>query len=82
MYLFNHLAAVLGLTGGAPGSALDFRAVQADIGQFAVVEAREFANAAAVTLPFLDEADEGGKHGHLFLAIRFFDPGCCPIDLP
>ena len=46
--------------------------------RFVHVEARELANAAAVTLPFLDEADEGGKHGHLFSSYSVLRSGLLP----
>jgi len=42
-------------------------AADADIGEFAVAETAELAEAAIVALPFVDEADEGGKHGSVFL---------------
>jgi hypothetical protein len=59
----------LAVLGGAPGEARDVRAADADIGKLAVAEAGQFAQAAVVVLPGLDEADDGGKHGILFLSM-------------
>ena len=57
----------LALLRGVPGETWDVRAADADIGQFAIAEPGQFVQAAVVVVPGLDEADEGGKHGVLFL---------------
>jgi hypothetical protein len=59
----------LAMLGSAPGQARNVRAADADIGKLAVAEAVQFAQAAIVVLPGLDEADDGGKHGVLFLSM-------------
>jgi hypothetical protein len=53
----------LALMRGAPGHALNVGAADANIGKLAVAKAVQFAQASVIALPFLDEADEGGKHG-------------------
>jgi hypothetical protein len=50
------------LVRGVPGHPRDIGAADADVGKLAVAQARQFAQALIVTLPFLDEADECGKH--------------------
>ena len=47
---------------GAPGHARDVRAADADIGEFAITEPAEFAQAGVVPAPFPDEADDRSKH--------------------
>jgi len=47
---------------GIPGNPWDIGAADADVGKFAVAQARQFVQALVVALPLLDEADECGKH--------------------
>lgn len=59
------------LVGSVPGQPGNVGAADADVGKFTIAEARKLAQAAVITLPFLDEADECGKHGvSLSLASR------------
>ena len=48
--------------GMLPSEPLDLRAVNPDIGQFAVAEIRKLPHGVSVTLPRLEEADDGCKH--------------------
>jgi len=48
-----------------PGNARNIGTTDADIGELTVAQARQFIQALVVTLPFLDKADECGKHGVL-----------------
>jgi hypothetical protein len=57
------IGAGLLLMGSIPGQPGNVGAADADIGKFTVAEARKLAQAAVIALPFLDEADKGGKHG-------------------
>ena len=50
------------LVRSVPGYPLNVGAADADVGKLAVAQARQFAQALIVTLPFLDEANEGGDH--------------------
>ena len=61
----------LAALGCVPGNAGDVRAANADIGEFAVAQARQFVQTAVIALPLLDEANECGKHGVL-LSFRKF----------
>ena len=54
---------------GVPCHPRNVRAADADIGKFAVAQARQFTQALIVALPLLDEADECGKHSVL-LSLR------------
>ena len=51
-----------GAMGVLPSEPLDLRAVNADIGQFPVAEIRKLPHGVSVTLPSLEEADDGCKH--------------------
>src|SRR5580658_7418441 len=45
-----------------PGEPRDVRTGDADIGQFAVVEARKFPHRSAIALPGVEEVDYRQKH--------------------
>jgi hypothetical protein len=45
-----------------PGGAMDVRAANADVGEFAVAQARQLVQALIVALPLPDEADDCSKH--------------------
>ena len=47
---------------GVPCHPMDIGAADADVGQLAVAEARQFAQALVVALPLTDETDKVGKH--------------------
>jgi len=55
---------------GIPGNPWDIGAADADVGKFAVAQARQFVQALVVALPLLDEADECGKHDVSFFPIK------------
>jgi len=60
---------------GVPCDPRNIRAADADIGKFAVAQARQFTQALIVALPLLDEADECGKHSIL---LSFVSPATSP----
>jgi hypothetical protein len=47
---------------GVPGHPRNIAAADADIGEFAVTQARQFGQALVVTPPLPDHADNAGKH--------------------
>jgi len=48
--------------GVLPSEPLNLRAIDADIGQIAVAEMRKLLDGLSVTLPSLEEADDGCEH--------------------
>jgi hypothetical protein len=47
---------------GVLGNAWDVGAADTDIGELTVAQTGQFVEAAVVTLPALEEADDAGKH--------------------
>ena len=52
---------------GAPGHPMDVGAADADVGELAVAQPRQFGQAAVVALPLPDQANDVGKHTGIFL---------------
>ena len=63
---------------GLPGDSRDFRAVDADVSELTVAEAGQLVQAAVVTAPGLEEADDGDEHG---LGPLAFGPDDQPVNV-